>query len=326
MNRQARQFIGSAAMLLVVTAVLLLALVSGGMSAAPGAYERPMPLEWGVYQIFWSARYGDILERELASFRTKPKYVMFYRDLLRGFPKTAMDGVTRVGATPVVSLELWSWHGGRSSAFLPAINAGKFDKPFRQWAASAKKDGRRILLRFGFEFNGDWFSWSGDPKAYVTAWRRAHGIFAAVGASNVEWVWSPNVVSCPDKPENDMHLYYPGDEYVDWVGVDGYNFGDHHDQWHKWQSFSEVFTDVLDGFEERYPQKPIIIAEFGCAPGDPAAREAWIRRAFRFLETRKQVRAAVWFNYDKRSEGEPNWRIDATAGSLEAFNETFAGQ
>lgn len=323
MNRQVRQYIGPLGML-VVSAVALFAVMSGGMSAPQRAYQRSKPLEWGVYQIYWSAKYGDLLERELASFETKPKYVMFYRDLWRGFPKNAVDGVAQIGATPIVSLELWSWHGGRKSSYLPAINAGELDEAFREWATRAKNDGRRVLFRFGFEFNGNWFSWSGDPKAYVAAWRRAHDIFAAVGASNVEWVWAPNVVSCPDKPENDMHLYYPGDEYVDWVGVDGYNFGDNHDQWHKWQSFAVIYKDVLDGFEKRYPHKPIIIAEFGCAPGDPVARQTWIRQAYHSLEARKQVRAAIWFNYDKRSEGEPNWRIDATPGALKAFNETFA--
>ncbi|MDX1531405.1 MAG: glycosyl hydrolase, partial [Rhodothermales bacterium] len=76
-------------------------------------------------------------------------------------------------------------------------------------------------------------------------------------AANVAWVWSPNVVSVPDTPDNDMHRYYPGDAYVDWVGLDGYNFGDHHDEWHRWQSFAEVFEAPLAELESRFPRKPV---------------------------------------------------------------------
>lgn len=319
-----RKVLIATVLLLLAGAVALVPARLNGISDPPRRYERPAKLEWGLYQILWSNRYAAMLERELAAFASKPDYVMFYRDLGRPFPRKPIEGIAGLGAATVVSLELWSWGGQREASFLSAINRGKLDGSFREWASQAKAYGQRVLLRFGFEFNGDWFSWSGDPEAYVAAWRRAHDIFAAVGAKNVEWVWAPNVVSCPDTPKNDMHAYYPGDDYVDWVGVDGYNFGDHHDQWHKWQSFQEVFEGVLDGFERRYPDKPVFIAEFGCAPGEAEARQAWIRQAYHFLKRRKQVRACLWFNYNKRSEGEPNWRIDATPGAQQAFNETFA--
>ena len=122
-----------------------------------------------------------------------------------------------------------------------------------------------------------------------------------------------------------MHLYYPGDAYVDWVGVDGYNFGDHHDKWHKWESFEVLFGPLLADLAKRYPNKPLMLAEFGCAVGEAKARQQWIRKAYAYLREKcPRVRAVIWFNYDKRREGEPNWRIDATEGALEAFNETFA--
>lgn len=301
-------------------AVLLLT----GMSNNPGAARATARLDWGVYRILHSRRYGEHLTRELAKFATKPAYVMFYRDLGRPFPKGPDEAVHAHGATTIVSLELWSWHGTRGTNYLEKINAGDYDAFFRQWATDAKSTGRRVLLRFGFEFNGNWFTWFGDPKGYAKAWRRAHGIFQAVGATNVEWIWAPNIQSCPDTPENNMHAYFPGDTYVDWIGVDGYNFGDHHDVWHKWQSFEKIYDAILKDFAARYPHKPVMISEFGCAPGKPGQREQWIREAYESLLKRPQVKAAVWFDLDKRRENEPNWRIDATPGSLKAFNETFA--
>ncbi|MCH8146917.1 MAG: hypothetical protein IH987_02855 [Planctomycetes bacterium] len=313
----------TAGLLCPITATCLYLLAADGDPSAP-APARSAPLEWGVYQILWSRTFPDELNKALSKFATKPSYVMFYRDMLRPFPRFAIDSIGAVGATSIVSLELWSWHGGRKGLYLHAIAAGEYDDFFRQWAMGAKSYHKRVLLRFGFEFNGNWFTWSQDPPAFVAAWRRAHDILQKVGARNVEWVWAPNVVSCPDTPENDMHRYYPGDEFVDWIGVDGYNFGDKHDRWHKWQSFDEVFDSVLASFPKRYPDKPIMLTEFGCATGKPGQKEKWIREAFDSLQRHPGVRAAVWFNYDKRREGEPNFRIDATPASLKAFNETFA--
>ena len=311
--------------ILILAALLALGAAGRwGLSTGPRGAEVDR-LEWGLYQILWSREYGRHISAEIDKFASKPHYLMFYRDLDRRFPKKPIDAIANSGATTIVSLELWRWHDRRGESYLPRICAGEFDDRLRQWARDARADGRRVLLRFGFEFNGDWFSWSGDPAQYIAAWRRAHDIFQKEGAANVEWVWAPNFVSVPDKPENDMHLYYPGDAYVDWVGVDGYNFGDHHDEWHKWESFEVLFGSLLADFARRYPNKPLMLAEFGCAVGEAKARQQWIRQAYAYLRKKcPRVRAVIWFNYDKRREGEPNWRIDATEGALEAFNETFA--
>ena len=315
----------------IIGAVSVAAIIGTGALVSSGQNRPNAPttnqeshLAWGIYQILWSRDYGQELTNTVGAFTTKPNYVMFYRDLMRPFPKFAIDCIDRHDATAIVSLELWSWHGGRAQRYLPAINQGDHDEAFRRWARDAKADGRRVLLRFGFEFNGDWFTWSGKPAAYIEAWRRIHRIFREVGARNVEWVWSPNVVSCPDTPENDMHQYYPGDDFVDWIGVDGYNFGDHHDEWHDWTSFEGVFGGTLRDLAKRYPSKPQMIAEFGSAPGKPGAQAAWIRDAHRALRDHALVKAVIWFNYDKRRENEPNWRIDNVPDALRAFNETFA--
>ncbi len=308
-----------------VVAAVALALVGSAMIDGPRGV-RTKPLEWGLYQILWSRNYGEHLEAATAKFDTKPKYVMFYRDLGRPFPKAPADAVAAIGATLMVSLELWTWHGNRNGSRLSGIVSGEYDDFLRQWAREAKAHGRRVLLRFGFEFNGDWFTWSLDPPKYVAAWRRARDIFRKEGAENVEWVWSPNIVSVPNKPQNNMHLYYPGDEFVDWVSLDGYNFGDEYDQWHKWESFEQIFGQTLRDFQKRYPKKPVIISEMGTAPGKDQQHAQWIRHAYAALQKYPQVKAVIWFNYDKRREREPNWRIDVTPESLKAFNETFARQ
>ena len=306
--------------------LLIAALVFAASQREEQRPIRDQPLQWGLYQILWSKSYGEHLRKGIAKFSTSPDYVMFYRDLGRPFPKRPIDAIHSIGATPMVSLELWSWHGQHKGSYLPLIIRGDYDDFLRDWARSAHKDGRRVLLRFGFEFNGDWFTWSHDPTAYISAWRHAHAIFRNEHADNVEWVWSPNIVSCPDTRENRMHRYYPGDAFVNWVSLDGYNFGDHHDKWHHWESFEKIFHGPLRDFEKRYPSKPVILSEFGCAPGKGKQRERWIREAHATLNRYPQVKAVIWFNLDKRREKEPDWRIDVTSDSLRVFNETFAAE
>lgn len=290
---------------------------------------RDTPLKWGLYQILWRhSAYARRVDEAVAPFARPPEYVMFYRDLARPFPVIPATVIRERGATPIVSLELWIWSRDMSlQDHLERINRGVYDDFFRDWAREAKQFATPIQLRFGFEFNGEWFSWSGNPEAFKLAWRRAHGIFAEVQADNVVWVWSPNVVSIPDEPGNDMHLYYPGDDVVDVIGVDGYNWGDDHDPWHTWDSFASIFAEVLTEFERRYPTKRAMIAEMGSCPDDPAQpgrRATWIREAHATLQHFPQVESIIWFNFDKRREGEHNWRIDADPESLRAFNETFA--
>jgi hypothetical protein len=299
----------------------------GKSASGHAALEQPKPgarIDWGIYQIYWGAeRFEYFLDLAIDKFASPPDYVMFYRDLGRPFPARAVEIIRKRGAIPSLSLELWQW-GGKSTKYLPKINAGEFDDFFESWARDAKAEGGPMLLRFGFEFNGDWFSWSGDPDAYINAWRRVHRIFNRVGADNVRWVWAPNVTSVPDSPANDMHLYYPGAEYVDWVAVDGYNWGVNHDQWHTWQSCQEIFGSVLAEFDRRYPMHPVMLAEIGSVEDTPGRKAQWFTDALAWLSDETRVSAVIWFNFDKRQEGEHDWRIDSTDESLEAFNQSFA--
>ncbi len=301
-------------------AIFVTPFLLGGSSSAPAR------VDWGVYQIYWGLqRFEGALRQSLEPLASKPDYVMFYRDLGRPYPRKGNRVIRDVGATPIISLELWFWGDGKTK-YLPKIVAGEFDAFFRKWAEDAKADGGRVLLRFGFEFNGDWFSWGGDPETFVKAWRRVRGIFKDVGAENVEWVWCPNITSHPKGESNSLHRYWPGGEHVDWVGVDGYNWGDDYQAWHKWTSFERLYDALLDDLKRRYPGKPIMIAETG-SPEDadvPGRKARWVREAYAYLSRKPAVRAVVWFNYDKRGEGELNFRVDSSTAALEAFNQTFA--
>jgi beta-mannanase len=187
-----------------------------------------------------------------------------------------------------------------------------------------------MLLRWAWEFNGDWFAeWDGshngrDPAGYARAFRRIHRIFREQGADNVAFVWSPNWNSSPDVAWNRMERYYPGDAYVDWTCADGYNWGTSQtvatSGWtSRWQTFDELFADAYRRATALAPTKPFMLGEFASAEagGDKAA---WIRDAAARMEAAyPQLRAAVWFNYNK----ETDWRVESSPASLAAFRASF---
>lgn len=211
---------------------------------------------------------------------------------------------------------------GRSVVDQPAyrlanILRGDFDAYIDAWAVGLARYGQPVYLRFAHEMNGDWYPWGAGVNGnttmdYVTAWRYVHGRFAAARAYNVRWVWTPMVwqsISLAD--------VYPGDAYVDWIGLDGYNWGTVAPSWRTpgWQSFADVFERDYQSLAA-LTSKPIMIAETASAEegGDKAI---WISDAFNVQLPRNfpRVRAVVWFNFNK----ETDWRIDSSPAALQAF-------
>lgn len=153
---------------------------------------------------------------------------MFFRDMSsnRGFALSYVKIIDSAGAVPMISWELWIWGENPKKNYLKAILEKQFDSYFIQWCRDFREWGKPIFIRPGFEMNGNWFAWCGNPEKFKSAWKHIYKLFKREGCSNAIWVWAPNTKSFPDKEWNQMEKYYPGDEFVDWVGLDGYNWGD----------------------------------------------------------------------------------------------------
>jgi beta-mannanase len=226
---------------------------------------------------------------------------------LDSFPGALEEWDLAHGRIPLIT-----WRG----TTLAAINAGRYDSLIRARAIAVKELGSSVFIRWGWEMNGDWYAHSGalnkpnGPGQFVAAWRRIHRIFAAAGATNAVWVWCPNANSVPDEPWNSWTKYYPGDAFVDWVGIDGYNWGAS-TSGSTWQSFADIIRPVYDDYAAR---KPIMIAETGSAEtgGDKAA---WIRSLNNALvHDFPAVKALLWFEVSK----EADWRAESSPASLAA--------
>jgi hypothetical protein len=235
--------------------------------------------QWGVYQIHRGAENFERGIREQSELLgAVPEYVLFFQDLSfrHGFPLDSAMACYALGATPVISQELWRWQHRHSNddTWLWRISRGDFDAQWRDWARDAKLFEHRVILRFGFEMNGDWFDWGQQPEAFILAWRHVHQIVREeMEATNVEFMFSPNVEWDPSRPLTQIKRYYPGQDYVQMLGLDGYNFGDAYSQWHRWQSYAEVFEDSIE-IMAQWPQ-PLFLAEIGSADGPRKAN--WLR-------------------------------------------------
>ncbi len=181
---------------------------------------------------------------------------------------------------------------------LPEIVAGEWDDYIDKWIdglltwlASYPENKRpMILLRFGHEFNGHWYSYSGEPMLFVVAWRRIHDRFQRAGANEfVEWIWNANHISFD--AHNDITKYYPGDRYVDWTALDGYNWGTNHD-WTNWDTFETIFAAAYDTLITNYPDKPILIAEYGTTEPRDLPTPVWGQRG---SDVDRDENRSAWF-------------------------------
>lgn len=250
------------------------------------------------------------------------------------FDTATVVAVMRRGKVPMITWEPWDpgsdatrvRNPGRQPAFrLAAINAGAFDGYIRDWARAIKGLGGPVMLRPMHEMNGNWYPWSGttngnSPAQYVAAWRRLHDIFEQEGATNVTWVWSVNHESVPSGPGNAYASYYPGDAYVDWTAISGFNWGTS-SPYSAWDSYSHWYDKPLAYL--RTLGKPICVAEFACVEqgGDKAA---WLKDAYARVAADPAIRAIVYFDSIEHDSGTQDWRIDSSARSLAGFRAAIA--
>lgn len=199
------------------------------------------------------------------------------------------------------------------------IAQGKHDPYLRKFAREIWQVGTPINISFAPEMNGNWGVYqlgpSNTPADFVRAWQQLVRVFRSERAP-VRWIWAVNI-QFPDM-KNSYRSLYPGDAWVDEVGLDGYNWGTTH-SWNRWLSFQDTFGPSYQELK-RLTTKPIQLGEVGSVEqGGDKAR--WIKEMCRDLPGFKRVRRAFWFHL---KDGAVDWRITTSAASLEAFRKCTA--
>lgn len=312
-TRTVKRFGWISARCLLVVAVATCVRVGQPDAKADAAPSRDL----GVY-IPWSTDYLTQLDSFTQLVGGAPKIVMWYSDWTKPLVTASrLDTIRARGAVSQITWEPWndSQDANQPAYALKNIVAGDFDAYIDQSARDAAAYQQPFQIRFAHEMNGTWTSWgrgvnTNTSSDYVAAWRRVVSIFRARGATNVEWVWTPNV---DPLPFSDL---YPGDDWVDWVGLDGYNWG----SLDRWQSFTDVFSSAYDSLAS-LTSKRMIIGETGSneSGGDKAG---WIRSGFltEIPDRFPRIQAVIWFNKNQQTD----WRIQSSATSLAAYRDVVA--
>jgi hypothetical protein len=292
---------------LVAALAALLILPSGARAApialgvfVPGVFDDP-----GVI-----SAYGREVGRQ-------PAIVLSYKNWsIEPFYEPELDSVWQRGA---ISMVTWEPQTAKGDGIpLRDIVSGRYDRYIRLSAEAAAAWGKPIMLRFAHEMNGGWYSWGlgvdgNTARDYREAWHHVFWIFRNHGASNVKWVWSPNADAGGSHP---LAIFYPGDDFVDWVGIDGFCWGGSIG----WPSFTSIFGSTYDRIAA-LTSKPVLIAETAAGEegGDKAA---WIASALEEEAPRfPHVRALAWFNEE---DPRADFRVDSSPASLQAFRAAIA--
>src|SRR3954469_6051550 len=230
-----------------------------------------------------------------------PSVAMYFYDFGGRVDTAALKRLSDSGRLPMMTWEPWNHTTPSANPYsLQEIAAGKFDAYLSAQGKALAAVGAPVAVRFAHEMNGTWYPWglgvNGNTAAdYVAAYRHVHDVLTEAGASNVVWVWSPiTVIARPDVP---LAPFYPGDEYVDWVGLSVYFSS-------PGATYAADVPPTLRQLDQFAPAKPLYVTETSVLPGPN--RPAMIRDLISGLLTIPNLVGVTWFNHDTNHD----YRID----------------
>jgi hypothetical protein len=252
----------------------------------------------------------------------------------RAFPKTTAEWIRSRGAVPFIRLMLRSSTDtdiAEPTFKLSRIINGDFDADLRAWGDAAKTFNTPLIVEWGTEANGQWFSWNGvwngganaGPKAFRDAYRHIVTVVRARGATNITWVFHVDAQDDPEVAWNALEKYYPGDDVVDWLGISAY--GAQSPQEKSWSGFIELMDGVVPRLVKLAPTKPVFVLEFGHTAGVSETPGHWADAALSALLGNRwpAVRGFSWWNETWQNDANPahdsEMRVQAIPNLSSAF-------
>ncbi len=238
----------------------------------------------------------------------------------------SLNTIADNGWTPIISANPYFFSEcPRGNANLyKTIASGACDKFLTDAANNLKSYQKPILFRFAWEMNLPDMYWSVDkenstPQDFILAWRHMHDIFQKESVKNVQWVLSFNTSSDSTIPYAKL---FPGDAYIDWVAIDGYNWGNTHD-WSKWTNFNGVFRNSYNELTS-LTEKPVMLSEVNSSPtGTGGDKAVWLHDmlAVQVPNNFSQVGAIIFFNENKSSGEKVDWRMEKSPEYLSVLKK-----
>lgn len=216
------------------------------------------------------------------------------------------------GYVPLITWQSWNGQNTSGTYSLSDIAAGKYDSLIKQNIESIKNicSSDTVIIRFDHEMDTTpgtvlYAPWQGDPTNYIAAWKHVVSVSRSIDP-NIKWLWSPN------RADSTSALYYPGAQWVDYVGV----------TMNRAQAEESIPT-----FNEFYLQnvgiaqydKPILIGETAFYDdGTPTDKAAWIDTMFSYIKGNNNIVGIVWFN-----SGASPYNYNSSPQSIQAFSQNL---
>jgi mannan endo-1,4-beta-mannosidase len=242
-----------------------------------------------------------------AAASRKPDMIGEYISWKTSFDAQAVKKAWSYGA---LSYLVWEPYG----TTVAAIAAGHSNAYITRFAVAVRALNLPVAISFGHEMNGYWYPWGTKgttPAEFVAAWRLIHGLFAGAGATNVIWIWNPNDIY--GVPNVQLKPYWPGNAYVNWVGITGYFYPTGP------RNFATLFRPTMQEVSQ-FTDKPFFIAETSVQTGpvDVTCLNSLLHGMIRHND----VLGLMWFNYDKQGI---DWRVQSRPSLRAAFDRDVAG-
>jgi Glycosyl hydrolase family 26 len=334
------------------------------LAAGTLAFSQPIPspgagrFYHGCYPGGVTGEEDDITVRDVQNYEQvvgrKVDWVYFSNNWYanRRFPAETAAWIRDHGAVPYIRLMLRSIDhlpGKPEKQFaLQSIIDGKFDGDLKAWGKDAASFGSPLIVEYGTEVNGEWFGWNGKfhgggkkdgfgdpqkadgPERFVAAYRHIVDAVRLSGAANITWVFHLDASQSPEAAWNRFENYYPGPDYAEWIAVSCYGPQKPKDDKEENVSFREKFAAVYPRIVKLAPDKPIVVAEFGCTAGYPHVRaEDWAKAALDDILSGRwpNVRGFSWWNEQWENDDNPahntTMRVQDTPALGNVFREVL---
>jgi Glycosyl hydrolase family 26 len=308
-RRQGRsRWIFAAVAVVVVAAIAASVIIYKRSSDSPGPLPVNLPSASGSYLGVFVKGSPDTYSgiTNFASItKSSPDVVMYYSGWYVPFPTGFANTAANNGAVPLVQMD-------PDKIKVAAIASGKYDGYLSSYAEAVRAYRHPVIMSFGHEMNGNWSSWGykhTPATVFVAAWRHIVTLFRALGAKNVTWLWTVNIINNTQSGKIPSPVpWWPGNQYVNWVGIDGYYLKPN---WH----FAPLFGPTI-GVIKNLTSDPILIAETGAVPASNQSKK--ISDLFAGIHLYGLL-GFVW--YDTTNSVGDRFGINQNPGALAAFHK-----
>jgi mannan endo-1,4-beta-mannosidase len=277
----------------------------GSSSSHPPPAHASLPSRlaayFGVFVPGAPPSYEPIAEFAEAAGR-QPNLLGYYSGWAEAFDTPFAEMIHRHGLIPFVQID-------PTDASVAAIARGIYDDYLRTYADSVAGFGHAVVIGFGHEMNASWYSWGYGhvpPSMFVAAWRHIVTLFRSEGADNVTWLWT---LQADEQGTGPIASWWPGAQYVNWVGIDGYYYRPS-------DNFASIFGTTIEQVRE-FTNKPILLSETAIAPDVGQALK--IPNLFAGIRQYATL-GLVWFDKDQTSGKNPrDWRIEDNVAAEISF-------